>query len=56
MGQYWCQVLLSIVSSIVLPGTLVPDTRYPGITCKNQPRLYFSVGLKYRSTADGKIP
>ena len=38
----------------------VLSTRYPvrylGITCKNQPRLYFSVGLKYRSTADGKIP
>ena len=30
--------------------------RYQGITCKNQPKSYFSVGLKYRSTVDGKIP
>ena len=28
--------------------------RYTSITCENQPKLYFSVGLKYRSTADGK--
>ena len=32
------------------------NTWYQCITCKNQPKLYFSVGLKYSSTENGKIP
>ena len=50
-----------ICGSVLVPGTSVYciiycTTWYPGITCENQPKLYFSVGLKNRYTVDGKIP